>query len=79
MVFRESTKKKGISRVFRAIPWESIQSESKKYPTYFVGSSSALVGVAALAEAGEEPGAEPEGKAAAAGVSEAIATKYGIK
>ena len=79
MVFRESTKKKGISRVFRAIPWESIQSESKKYPTYFVGSSSAFVGLEAFAEPEVEAGAEPEGIPTAGDISLDIATKYGIK
>ena len=76
-------RKKGISRVFRAIPWESIQRESKQSATYFVGSSSAFVGVAALAEAGAEPGVEPgvepEGIPTADDISLDIATKYGIR
>ena len=62
---------------------KAFNQESKQSATYFVGSSSAFVGAAALEEAGPEPApepkAEPEGNASTAGVPEAIDTKYGIK
>ena len=62
---------------------KAFNRESKKSATYFVGSSSAFVGAAALAEAGAEPGVEPgvepEGIPTADDISLDIATKYGIR
>jgi hypothetical protein len=79
MVFMHSDQRKKGSHGFSVRSLGKAFRESKKSETYLVGSSSTFVGVAALAEAGAEPGVEPAGKAGAAGVSEAIATKYGIK
>ena len=58
---------------------KAFRENIKESATYFVGSSSAFVGAAALEEAEPEPEPEPEGKASTAGVPEAIDTKYGIK
>jgi len=58
---------------------KAFNRESKKSATYFVGSSSAFVGLEAFAEPEVEAGAEPEGIPTADDISLDIATKYGIR
>ena len=79
MVFMCSDQRKKGSHGFSVRSLEkAFNRESKKSATYFVGSSSAFVGAAALAEAGAA-GAEPAGIPTADDISLDIATKYGIR
>ena len=78
MVFMCSDQRKKGSHGFSVRSLGKAFRESNNSATYFVGSSSTFVGLAAFAEAGAEPGVA-EGKASAVGVSEVIATKYGIR
>ncbi len=58
---------------------KAFNRESKKSAPYFVGSSSAFVGLEAFAEPGVEAGVEPAGIPTAGDISLDIATKYGIR
>ena len=83
MVFIGSEQRKKGSHGFSVRSLGKAFRESNNYATYFVGSSSTFVGLAALAEAGAEPRAEPGPEVAgiptADDISLDIATKYGIR
>ena len=79
MVFMCSDQRKKGSHGFSVRSLGKAFRESYKSATYFVGSSSAFVGLEAFAEPGVEAGVEPAGIPTAGDISLDIATKYGIR